>query len=59
MYMLAPYSNPETRLDQRFRLSKPRKVLSIIEFFLKMKYTLFYTQHFYRQRQAEIGKKLS
>ena len=23
------------------------------------KYTLFYKQHFYKQRQAEIGKKLS
>ena len=23
-----------------------------------LKYTLFYKQHFYKQRQAEIGKKL-
>ena len=24
-----------------------------------MKYTLFYKQHFYKQRQAEIGKRSS
>ena len=27
--------------------------------FLIRKYTLFYKQHFFKQRQAEIGKKLS
>ena len=27
--------------------------------FLIQKYTLFYKQHFFKQRQAEIGKKLS
>ena len=29
------------------------------ETFYKNNYTLFYKQHFYKQRQAEIGKKLS